>query len=339
MDPLADDAVELVLHGEDAPSPRRIVRLLLSGVVLELEGPALTRGQLALADLYLGASPQPLSVVGRVALLGPGDGPDAYRAGLEFVGTWQSLLGLRTAVATYLGSRVRAGDAVVGYVVPEGPGSSTCYDANTGMLAVCGRSEGRYVVRGRSGVHTCGSASEAVEWAFGLEARAELDPPLEPTDELEPAAPAAPDSEEEAVFGAQTIVLMHAPLSEVEILGAQTLVLREPAPPPNQEAILGAHTMLVGERAPRPRARLKRSKVYLGPLLVGLVVPSGDGCWSVQDDDEDEVGRVLLEGGRLTIVPLSGDTSRPASCWNQALQTLLELEREPTAVAPPLPEA
>lgn len=352
VDPPAGEIVDIGLVGEGLPRTRWIRQVLLSGVVLELEGRVLAEGQLVGLCVQREGAAEPLRTTGRVVLLEPGEEAGVYVAGLEFVGTYYSLHQVRGELATSLGSRILAYGSLAGYVLSERPGTTTCYDASTGLLAVLGPNEdgSGYLIRHRVGVETFEDGIEALMWAYGMEERPAFEPPFE-LPEPSVAAEQLEDDNEDELFGAQTIVLgKDAPLSEAEILGAQTLVLPPTAAPSasDEAAILGAQTLLVGDQtpaggtrgAPQPSSSStgrwgRRSKVYSGPLLVGLVVPTGEQEWSVQDDDEDELARVVLEDRGLTIVPPGGDPC-PARDWNEALRVILDLDEDPTTVSPPL---
>ena len=352
MESGAGEIVDVVLVGEGMPRMRRIQQVLLSGVVLELEGRELSQGQLVGVNIVRAGASESLQATTRVVMVEPKAEARTYRVGLEFVGSWYTLHQVRGELARSLGSRILAYGSLAGYVLSERPGTTTCYDASTGLLAVLGPDEegSGYLIRHRVGSETFDDGLEALMWAYGMEEPPEFDPPFG-LPEPSVAADRLEEQRQAERFGSQTIVLgKDAPLSEAEILGAQTLVLPPTAAPsPSDEAaILSAHTLLVGDRLPssepqpRPSSSSttrwgRRSKVYSGPLLVGLVVPTGEQEWAVQDDDEEDLARVVLDGGGLSILPLDGDPC-PVASWNEALRLVLDLDEDPSTVTPPLPE-
>ncbi len=344
------------LHGPGAPQVQAATGVSLGGLAVVPAGP-MPIGSIWSVELRGPRLTAPLTAQARVSWW------RAPHAGLDWIGTWDGLLGLRRALGQQLGSRVLDGADPIGYLMADADGGWVCYDRHTIKVALLKAEGGRVRLRRRDG------STEALDgWlaalgrAFPAARRAAPDPLPGAW-----AAPAPPDEAE--ILGARTLVLgppvREAPgaggtAGDEAVLGARTVVLGPPpsardqtAPGGDEEAVLGARTVVLGPplrqedgapagagRAPTARAAEPAgARVLTADGEVGRVVPATPGSWEVRGPDGRKRAVIAAVGRRFQVCFL-GDASNEsldfleAGSPGEALMLALELSSPPTLDPP-----
>jgi hypothetical protein len=308
--------------------------IFLGGVIVEIATPIHHGIELGI-DLTHPALGAVTSAVG-VAWCRPLAGHANPVAALEFRGSWDGLVVLRSQLAAYLGNRVFDGPRLVGYVLQEpNDVASSCFDVQTAKIALLGPHSGRFAVRRRdapqgSALEIAPTYIEALQLAFGLSTYPSLNVPgaaaPPPPPPPPPGPPPSESDEDEEIFGMNTVVLKPEVVvneEEQAILGARTVVVTD-----SEAKISGVDSAVLGGGGFGPKAKGSvHSKVFADDELIGYIAPSvAENSWNVYGKN----------GKKLALLASSDDGSiRVCVMGRKADESLVFLEADdrPTALA------